>query len=52
MLEHGKILLINKTKFLDLYDTVYAKFKELKKKGLTEKAARRKAWEQVHREIF
>ena len=52
MLEHGKVLLIPKMNFLELYDNVYAKIKELKKKGIEEKTARKKAWKKTHKEIF
>ena len=38
--------------FLNLYDMLDAKIKELKNKGLEEKEARELAWEQIHRKIF
>jgi hypothetical protein len=36
----------------ELYDIFDAKTSEFKKKGLSEKKARKKAWKAVHKEMF
>lgn len=52
LLDHSKVMVIYPKNFLELYDVLEAKIVEFIKKGLSKKAARKKAWDEVHKEIF